>query len=200
MVRAERGDELGPTLALMYRAAAMTGLRQGELIALRWLDVDWLAGRIRVRRSDGRGEFSSPKSRRGSRSVPLADELAAELERHFQSSAFQHDDDLVFAHPVTGQPLDRSKVRKRFKAALRRAEVRDVRFHDIRHTFGTLMAGAGVPIRTISEWMGHRDIKTTMIYADYSPSEHEREWVESAFARATTGATKPSSTERTEIH
>ncbi|MEK6272462.1 MAG: site-specific integrase [Actinomycetota bacterium] len=199
VVRVETGDELAPTLALVYRTAVMTGLRQGELIALRWQDVDWPAGRIRVRRSYVRGEFSSPKSRRGSRSVPLADELAGELERHYQASAWQADADLVFPHPRLGGPLDRSKVRKRFKAAVKSAGVREVRFHDLRHTFGTRMAGAGVPMRTLQEWMGHRDFKTTLIYADYSPSVHEREWVEAAFARATTGATKLSEPERTEV-
>ena len=87
VVSAERayGDELAPTLAIVVLAAAMTGLRQGELIALRWEDVDWSAARVRVRRSYVRGEFSVPKSRRGVRSVPLADRLAAELERHFQA-------------------------------------------------------------------------------------------------------------------
>jgi integrase len=189
VIRAERGcgDELAPTLALMYRAASMTGLRQGELIGLRWRDVDWTAGRLRVRQSYVRGEFTPPKSARGSRSVPLADELAGELERHYQGSAFGDDDELVFGHPRVGRPLDRSKVRKRFKAAVKRAKVRDVRFHDLRHTFGTRMAGVGVPIRTIQEWMGHRDFKTTLIYADYSPSAHEREWVEIAFSRGEAG-------------
>ncbi len=58
----------------------MTGLRQGELLALRWRDVDWPAARVRVRRSLVRGEFGTPKSRRASRSVPLADALAAALD------------------------------------------------------------------------------------------------------------------------
>lgn len=153
----------------------------GRADRARWQDVDWPAAKVRVRRSFVRGEFSSPKSRRGTRSVPLAEELAAELERHFQASAFQADDDLVFAHPTLGVPLDRGKVRKRFKAAPRRAGVREVRFHDLRHTFGTRMAGVGVPMRTLQEWMGHRDFKTTLIYADYSPSEHEAAWVNRAF-------------------
>jgi hypothetical protein len=59
--------------------------------------------------------------------------------------------------------------------------VRRVRFHDLRHTFGTQMAAAGVPMRTLQEWLGHRDIKTTMIYADYQASDQERELVERAF-------------------
>jgi integrase len=53
--------------------------------------------------------------------------------------------------------------------------------HDLRHTFGTRMAAEGVPMRVLQEMMGHRDFKTTLIYADYSPSEHEAEWVEQAF-------------------
>jgi integrase len=164
-----------------YLTAAMTGLRQGELLALRWRDVDWAAGRLRVRRSYVRGEFGSPKSKRASRSVPLADRLARDLEGHFQRSAFQGDDDLVFGHPILGVVLDRSKLLKRFKACLRAAGVREARFHDLRHTFGTRMAAAGVPIRTLQEWMGHRDFKTTLIYADYAPSAAEADFIERAF-------------------
>jgi integrase len=88
----------------------------------------------------------------------------------------------VFAHPHTGKPIDRSRLLKRFKAALARGEVRQVRFHDLRHTFGTRMAAQGVPMRTLQEMMGHRDFKTTLIYADYAPSAREAEWVEAAFA------------------
>ena len=83
--------------------------------------------------------------------------------------AYPGDDHLVFAHPHLGKPIDRSKLLKRYKAAVRRAGIRDVRFHDLRHTFGTRMAAAGVPMRTLQEWMGHRDFKTTLIYADYAP-------------------------------
>lgn len=57
----------------LYVAAVMTGLRQGELIALRWRDVDWTAGRIRVRQNYVLGEFGTPKSRRSTRSVPMVD-------------------------------------------------------------------------------------------------------------------------------
>jgi integrase len=114
--------------------------------------------------------------------VPLADRVAAELEALSKASPFTTDDDLVFAHPHLGGPLDRSKVRKRFRAAVRAAGVRDVRFHDLRHTFGTRMAAAGVPMRTLQEWMGHRDAATTAIYADYSPDDRrERDLVQRAF-------------------
>jgi integrase len=72
---------------------------------------------------------------------------------------------------------------KRYKATLKRAKVRPVRFHDLRHTFGTRMAAQGVPMRTLQEWMGHRDFATTLIYADFAPNHRqETAWVEEAFA------------------
>ena len=56
-----------------------------------------------------------------------------------------------------------------------------ITFHSLRHTFGTQMAAAGVQLRALQEWMGHRDFKTTLIYADYAPSAHESQMVERAF-------------------
>ncbi|MGD1058351.1 MAG: site-specific integrase [Solirubrobacteraceae bacterium] len=185
LLRGVPDDDLGRVERRMYLTAAMTGMRQGELLALRWRDIDWPARRVRIRRSYVRGEFGTPKSKRSSRSVPLADRLAGELDRLHQETPYRHDDELVFAHPHTGKPIDRSRLLKRYKAALKRAEVRPVRFHDLRHTFGTRMAAQGVPMRTLQEMMGHRDFKTTLIYADYAPSAREAEWVEAAFT--TTG-------------
>lgn len=111
---------------------------------------------------------------------------AGALDRLFKSSQFQADDDLVFAHPELGSVLDASKLRKRFKATLATAGVRPVRFHDLRHTFGTQAAASGVPLRTLQEWMGHRDYKTTLIYADYAPRAEERQMIERAFTAAPT--------------
>jgi integrase len=109
--------------------------------------------------------------------------LIVELERLASSSSFRDDEDLVFGDPVTNDPLDRSKVLKRFQASCRRAGVRVVRFHDLRHTFGTRVAASGdVSPRTLQEWMGHRDARTTQIYADYQPSEREAELVNKAFS------------------
>jgi integrase len=156
---------------VLYRTAAMLGLRRGEVLALRWCDVDWSAGVVRVRRNYTRGEFGTPKTRRSSRAVPLPDQLAAELDRLFCRSRFSGDDDLVFAHPALGTVLDPAKVRRRFTAAARRAGLRHVRFHDLRHTFGTRMSAAGAPLRSIQEWMGHTDFRTTLIYADYAPDQ-----------------------------
>jgi integrase len=168
----------------LWRTAAMTGLRKGELLALRWQDIDWMAQRVRVRQNYVRGEFGTPKSKRSTRSVPLADEAGGELERLFKQSRWQADSDLVFAHPATGGPLHKANVLRRMRRALTAANLDEThRFHDLRHTFGTHMAAAGVPMRTLQEWMGHRDIKTTQIYADYSPSSREAEMIATAFDR-----------------
>ncbi len=186
-MRAVPDDTLGRMEGALYLTAAMTGLRQGELVALRWQDVDWAAGVVRVRRSFSRGEFGTPKSRRSSRAVPLADRVATELERHFQGSAFQADTDLVFAHPGTGSPYDASRLRKRFKRAVAAAGIRNVRFHDLRHTFGTRMAASGAPLRALMEWMGHRDLATTLVYADYAPDPAQG----ASFARLAFGEASP---------
>jgi integrase len=175
-------DALGTTDRALYLTAAYTGLRQGELVALRWRDVDWSAGVIRVRRNYTRGQFGTPKSRRSVRAVPMAKRVARELKARREGSLHRGDDDLVFGHPITGLPYDASRMRKRFRAALASAGIRIVRFHDLRHTFGTRMAGAGAPLRAIQEWMGHRDYTTTLVYADYAPDPSQgTAWAERAF-------------------
>jgi integrase len=172
----------------LYLTAAMTGLRQGELVALRWRDIDWPAGRIRVRQNHVLGEFGTPKSKRSSRSVPMADAVAGELDRLSKARGGEDPGDLVFADPSTGGPLDKAAILRRYRKALKAAMLDEKhRFHDLRHTFGTRMAGAGVPMRTLQEWMGHRDIETTQRYADYAPSLHEAAFVEAAFGRTDGG-------------
>jgi integrase len=70
----------------------MTGLRQGELIALRWKDVDWKAGLIRVRRNYTRGKFGTPKTKRSSGAVPMPGRVAAAIKEHFKKTGRRHAD------------------------------------------------------------------------------------------------------------
>jgi integrase len=188
-------DPLGRIELPLYLTATMCGLRQGELIALRWQDIDAGAGVIRVRRSFTRGQLGTPKSRRSSRAVPMPRRVASEVESLASQSQSVAADELVFGHPETGRPYDASKLRKRFKDAVGRAEIRPIRFHDLRHTFGTRMAAAGAPLRNIQEWMGHGDYRTTLIYADYAPDPVQgARWAEAAFSdggrRGSLGRTK----------
>lgn len=167
----------------LYITAAMTGLRQGELIALRWQDVDFGAGRVRVRRNYVLGEFGTPKSRRSERSVPMAPEVFAALDHLGRLHGDPSDSALVFPDPMTGKPLSNVAILKRFRRALAAAHLDTAhRFHDLRHTFGTQCARQGVAMRTLQEWMGHRDVQTTQRYADYAPGHDEAEVIARAFA------------------
>jgi integrase len=175
-------DPFGRIEPTLYLTAAMTGLRQGELLGLRWRDVDFEARKLRVVSPFVRGEFGDPKSAGSGRSVPMAERVAIALRELRERSYYAHGRDLVFCHPETGKPLDRSKLVRRFKQALARAEVHRITFHELRHTFGTRMAAAGTPMRTLQHWMGHADSKTTQIYAHYQPSDQEADAVDRAFA------------------
>jgi integrase len=154
---------------------------QGELLGLRWRDVDLNARRVRVVAPYVRGEFGDPKSEGSGRSLPLATRVVEALSELRERSAYAHDSELVFAHPESGRPLDRSKLVRRFKQATDRADVRPIPFHELRHTFGTRMAASGVPLRTIQHWMGHADAKTTQVYAHYQPAQAEASVVDAAF-------------------
>jgi integrase len=105
----------------LHLTAIMAGLRHGELIALRWRDVDWIAGRVRVRQNHVLGAFDTPKSRRGSRSVPMADRLAGELDRIYQACGAPDDDALAFPDPITGGPLDKAANLRRYRKTLKAA-------------------------------------------------------------------------------
>lgn len=175
-------DAWGMIEPALYLTAAMTGLRQGEAIALRWRDVDFQARRIRVVQNYVRGEFNTPKSEDSSRSIPLVTRVAEALLELHDRTYFPRPDQLVFAHPETGNPLDRSKLIRRLKQALERAEVRQITFHELRHTFGTTMAAANYPRRSIQEWMGHEDGDTTEVYMHYAPRSDEVEAIDRAFS------------------
>ena len=187
-----RAAVAGPYQAIdraFYITAAMTGLRHGELIALRWRDVDRSVMRVRVRQNYVLGEYGTPKSRRSTRSVPMAAEVGRELDRLFHLSSRRAEDDLVFADPHTGEPLSKAANNRRFRKALKAARLDEShRIHDLRHTFGTRMAAVGAPMRTLQEWMGHRDIATTQRYADYAPSTREAELIAAAFGVEPTSA------------
>ena len=148
--------------------------------------MDFAAQRIRVRNAWVRGEHSGEgkSDLSTSRSVPMTDRLARELKKWRLWTVFGDDEELVFGHPDLGTPLDRTKVTRRFQAACDAAKVRVIRFHDLRHTFATTLAAAGVPLRTISEYLGHADLKTTQIYAHYAPSAEEVERLNAAFGVA----------------
>ena len=168
-----------PQDAAIYLTAAFTGLRLGELLALRWRDVDFQGSTLRVRSSYAAGVLTTPKSGKV-RAVPLAPDVASVLARLSSRDDWVGDDDLVFPGD-TGGYLDGSALRRRYKAALAAAGLRSLRFHDLRHTFGTRMI-IKADIRRVQEWMGHADVQTTMKYLHYAPREEDARLVAEAFA------------------
>lgn len=192
VIGAVADDYLGSTDRALLLTAAHTGLRQGELIALRWDDVLWDLAAVRVRASISRGSAGEPKSETSRREVPMTKRVADALRGHRAVSHYSTDRDFVFPHPLTGNPFDPNKIRERFYSAMVSAGFSHmigqggggIVFHSLRHTFGTQMASAGAPLVAIKEWMGHADIQTTMIYAKWSKDrEAERALVEAAFSR-----------------
>jgi integrase len=167
--------------AAIFLTAAFTGLRRGELVALRWRDVDFPNSVIRVAASFTDGQLTTPKSGRA-RAVPMAPEVAQALARLSQRERWTGDGDPVFPG-ITGGFLDASALYRRFMAAARRAELRRLRFHDLRHTFGTTMAAnPRVDMRRLQEWMGHADIGTTLRYAHFTPRHDDAALVAESFA------------------
>jgi len=147
-----------------FTAALRTGMRLGELAALRWADVDFELGRINVRRSFSHGVETLPKNGR-SRVVPMTTQLHAVLaEQKLATSARER----VFLSEE-GALLDSNKVKTHFWISTREAGLRRIRIHDLRHSFASQLAMAGVSIYSIQGLLGHQDVKTTMRYAHLSP-------------------------------
>jgi integrase len=175
LVRAAESDQD----AAIFLTAAFTGLRMGELLALRWRDVDFELQAIRVRASYTHRQLGTPKNRTG-RTVPMIGRVASTLGRLRQRAPFVGIDDLVFCGE-SGNHLDDSALRRRFKRARERAGLRPLRFHDLRHTFGT-HAIRNVDPRELQEWMGHADFSTTEVYLSYKPRAEAARRLAQAFA------------------
>jgi integrase len=133
--------------AELVRVASYAGLRLGELLALRWRDVDFAGHALTIERAMSAGVESSTKSGK-IRRVPLADQAAAALDRLSRREHFTTPEDLVFVNEL-GRTLDSWALRSRFKRARDAAKLRPLRLHDLRHTYGSLLAAAGVDLMTI---------------------------------------------------
>lgn len=161
-----------PNLSL-WHLAAYSGMRRGELLGLRWQDVDLDAGQLSVRQQLVRqGEaitFGPPKTKAGRRSISLDGDTVATLrERRARWSADKlhfgeafGNLDLVFCRP-DGKPHDPDVITQQFESACRRAGVKRIRFHDLRHTHATLLLVANVNPKIVMQRLGHSSIVVTM--------------------------------------
>lgn len=163
--------------AAIFLTAAFTGLRRGELVALRWRDVDFENQSIRVYESFTR-ELGRTKSRR-SRTVPMVEDVAHVLRKLSGRRRYTARDDFVF--PGEGGGIsDPSALRRRYVAAAKAAGLPPLRFHDLRHTFGSLAINYASIVQ-VQNWMGHADIKTTMRYLHHKSRADEASLLSQAF-------------------
>ncbi len=164
--------------------AVSTGLRQGELLGLRWRDIDFDAGRLTVAHTltIGRRELAEPKTDRARRTLTLGGEpLAAlreqrrrQLEERLAVGSRWQDGGFVFT-TSHGTPYDAANIRRAFSAALREAGLPPQRWHDLRHATATLLLEAGEELGVVSKMLGHANLSTTAdTYAHWTPAMSER--------------------------
>jgi integrase len=172
-------DRLGP----LWHTLAMTGMRRGEALGLRWTDIDLEAGRLSIQRSlvPAAGEVivSEPKTAKGRRSIALdpgtVDGLREQAQRQLDDQvaageAYSATDEYVFTDELGG-PLDPDRVSKYFNTAVRKALLPRIRLHDLRHTHATLALQAGVHPKVVQERLGHSTIAITLdIYSHVIPA------------------------------
>ena len=170
--------------AAIYLTAAFTGLRQGELVALRWRDVDFPGSAIRVRASYTNGHLTSPKSGKV-RSVPMAPQVAEALARLGQRESVHRRGRPGLRRASPAATSTAPRCRSAIEPRSQRAALRPLRFHDLRHTFGTRVI-AKADIRRVQEWMGHADVQTTMQYLHYVPRPQDAALVGEAFETSST--------------
>ena len=170
----------------LYHIAVTTGLRQGELLGLKWSDLDWKTRRLQIQRQvqrvKGQGlVFSEPKSKAGLRVIVLgnttieklrAHQTIQQLERQVVGARWK-EMDLIFTSTL-GTPIEDTNLLKLFKVLLKDTGLPDIRFHDLRHTAATLMLLQGVHPKIVQERLGHSEISMTLnTYSHVLPSMQE---------------------------
>jgi len=168
----------GSIFEAVFYLALTTGMRQGELLGLKWSDVDWEKGSLFIRRQlqqiEGKGyALMPPKTKAGRRRIKLGRAMMGQLEKHrrgqelakaFAGARWQ-ENDLIFPTTV-GTPLDHKRVTKEFKDLLKKAGLPNIRFHDLRHTSISIQLEMGTPLNTVQHRSGHsRPSVTADVYA-----------------------------------
>ncbi len=167
----------------LFLCALHTGMRSGELAGIQWPDVDWHGKFLEVRRQVVRGQVTSLKTKNGRRRVDLSDDLLEALRglrRQMQEEAMKDGKNAIpewiFSNRQGGF-LDMYNVKRRyFKRVLHKAGLRDIRFHDLRHTFASQLLCNGGNILYVSQQLGHANPQITMkIYSHWIPNDSQRE-------------------------
>lgn len=173
-------------LAALWALAILTGMRRGELLALRWADIDFERATLSVRRTltpGGDGiTFGEPKSKAGRRSIALPASAIQALKKHrarqaelrLQLGPSWQDNDLVFERG-NGEFLHPNVVSRRFRSLADQLGLPRIRFHDLRHTAATLMLANGEHPKIVQERLGHSDISMTLNRYSHVTMDMQRE-------------------------
>jgi integrase len=166
----------------LYRLAIATGLRQSELLGLRWSDLDWKNRSLCVQRQLKRNfkvgdYYATPKTRSGTRTIALGERSLEVLRKHMnrqenERKAAGHrwrENDMVFPSSI-GTPMSQRNLYRKFKEFLCLTGLPEIRFHDLRHTSASLMLNHGIPAIIVSRRLGHSKVSTTLdIYGHLIP-------------------------------
>ncbi len=168
----------------IYLTAAFTGLRMGELIALRWGDADFNTEALHVYSSYSLGALTAPKSGL-TRTVPMAEQVRDLLKTH--KKTVPNDRAALVFPGERGEYLDGSALRRRYKKTLEKAKLRKLRFHDLRHTFGSIAVDQATIVQ-VQAWMGHVDVQTTMKYTHHRSRAGDARLLSASFRPTRHGA------------
>jgi integrase len=167
----------GDRLEALYRVALSLGLRRGEVLGLRWQDIDFDTATLRIAQTVQRTRtqgliIDTPKTKSSLRTLSIPPVLLAVLKRHRsrqEREGLDNPHDLVFIS-TTGTPLEPDNITHRFKAFAKAAELPDdIHFHSLRHSCATLLLAQGVPMYVVKDILGHDQISTTMKYTHPTP-------------------------------
>jgi integrase len=167
----------GDRLEALYRVALSLGLRRGEVLGLRWQDIDFDTATLRIAQTVQRTRtqgliIGTPKTKSSLRTLSIPPVLLAVLKRHRsrqEAEGIDNPQDLVFIS-TTGTPLEPDNITHRFKTFAKAAELPDdIHFHSLRHSCATLLLAQGVPMYVVKDILGHDQISTTMKYTHPTP-------------------------------
>jgi integrase len=176
-------NQLGEPHRTMVSLIAATGLRIGELLALRWRALDLEGGTLAVRESVFEGTFQPPKTQKAMRTIPLGPRAVQALKDHRGRTTRTADEDLVFGRP-TGEPFRESKMLTRvLQPAAEAAGLGKVTWHQFRHIHSSLMSDLKVPMKIAQEQLGHASISTTLNIYTHTIAGSHRDAVEAVERR-----------------
>jgi integrase len=157
--------EKDPEYRTLFMLTIMSGARQGELLGLKWPDVDWANNQVHIQRTYNEGAWYNPKSAKSIRKIDLGFTMMTELKK-WKLACPPNELDLVFPNE-SGNPINHSNMLSRhFFPAMKEAGVGKIRFHDLRHTYASLLIEQGENIKYIQSQLGHAiPVVTLNVYA-----------------------------------